>query len=157
MLLRAHGIEIELPAGWDGRIYKRPSGDPTLHAASFALPRDDGDFGSGATARMPHGGTFFALREYRPGDGLVPGAGLFASRQLPLPLDTRRFHPRALQVGRRGQAGFQHFLTWGERPFCLYAVVKPDVRAAVVASGAGHQVERLNRILSTVVLQTKSQ
>ena len=67
MKIAAHGIGLELPGGWEGRIYRLKGGDPILHAASFALPVADGDFGSGATAAMPAGGAFLALKEHRPG------------------------------------------------------------------------------------------
>jgi hypothetical protein len=151
--LAAHALAIDLPAGWEGRIYRRRGGDPILHAANFSLPADDGDFGSGATARMPPGGCFIALTEYRPGQGLEPGRGLFAPSALPLPLSARDFHHRVLQVGRPGQAGVQHFFTTGGRPFCLYAVVRQpaDGRHATVA--AEHQVRSMNGVLETVRFQ----
>jgi hypothetical protein len=150
MRIAAHQIELELPHGWDGRLYRRAGGDPILHAASFALPATDGDFGSGATAIMPAGGAFLALKEYRPGPRLVPGVGLFAARSIPLPLEPARFHPRALQVTRAGQAGFQHFFTASGRPFCLYAVI--EIRSARLAStsSAPGRVNELTRILSTL-------
>ena len=55
MILRAHGMSVDLPDGWEGRIFRRRHGDPTLHAGTFALPQDDGEFGSRATAAMPPG------------------------------------------------------------------------------------------------------
>jgi hypothetical protein len=152
--LAAHGIELDLPRGWDGRIYRRPSGDPTLHAANFALPASDGDFGSGATGRMPHGGAFLALKEYRPGLRLVPGQGLFAASAPALPLDPRRFHPRALQVGRPEQAGLQRFFTVGGRPFCLYAVIRTPVEP-VRAAPAHQAVGELNRILASLTIHQR--
>jgi hypothetical protein len=143
MRLAAHGIEIELPRGWEGRIFRRAGADPMLHAASFELPAHDGDFGSGATARIPAGGAFLALKEYRPGPRLVPDAGLFAPSDIPLPLGPDQFHPRVLQVGRPGQAGFQHFFTAKGRPFCVYAVVKA---APARARTAGHVEARLGAV-----------
>jgi hypothetical protein len=148
--LSAHGIALELPPGWDGRLYRRPGSDPILHAASFPLPGDDGDFGSGATARMPARGAFLALKEYRPGPRLLPGSGLFAPRSIPLPLEPRRFHPRALQVGRAEQAGFQHFFTASGRPFCLYAVIAVAAIRAATAPRAPDRVGELTGILSTL-------
>jgi hypothetical protein len=147
--LSAHGLHIDLPAGWEGRIYRRHGGDPILHAANYALPPSDGDFGSVATERMPPGGSFLVLSEYRPGQGLEPGKGLFAPRALPLPLEPRQFHPRTLHVGRAGQAGMQHFFTAGGRPFCIYAVVRPATRRGAVAAGPG-QVAAINDVLGTV-------
>jgi hypothetical protein len=149
-LLLAHGLRIELPPGWEGRIYRRRGGDPTLHAANFPLPISDGDFGSRATARMPVGGIFLVLTEYRPGQGLEPGVGLFASRSLPLPLELRHFNARTLHVGRRGQAGVQHFFTAGERPFCLYAVIRPPARGSRAGAAGAGQVTAVNRVLGTV-------
>lgn len=155
MRLAAHGIEIDLPRGWEGRIYRRPGADPTLHAATFELPARDGDFGSGATGRMPHGGTFFVLKEYRAGARLHPGRGLFASRSIPLPLDPRRFHPRTLQVGRPGQVGLQHFFTSGGRPFCLYAVIKGPRSGLARTAQAHDQVGQLSRVLSSLTVHRR--
>jgi hypothetical protein len=94
-----------------------------MHAGSFQLPLDDGEFGDRSTALMPHGGSFLALTEYQPGAGLEPGQGLFSSRRLPTTLDPTAFSPRGLAHPRPGQAGTQHFFTTGGRPFCLYVVV----------------------------------
>lgn len=151
MILRAHGIAIELPHGWEGRIYRRNHGDPTLHAASFPLPARDSDFGTEATSRMPPGGMFIALTEYRPGGDLQPGTGLFKPEGMPQPLDPRRFSPRALLRTRPGQSGFQHFFTHAGRPFCLYAVVRRahgGVRASAAADR--HALGTLNRALGSV-------
>jgi hypothetical protein len=160
MRLAAYGISLELPRGWDGRIYRRPGASPTLHAANFQLPPDDADFGSGATGRMPPGGIFVALKEYAAGPNLRPGVGLYASHSLPLPLERRYFHPRALQVGRPGQAGFQHFFTArGRRPFCLYAVIRAarqplDFTPFGSPAGASDQVGSLSGVLSSLAIGT---
>jgi hypothetical protein len=148
--LAAHGIALELPRGWDGRLFRVAGSDPILHAASFPLPPTDGDFGSGATAIMPARGAFLTLKEYRAGPRLLPGAGLFAARSIPLPLKPGRFHPRALQVTRSGHAGFQHFFTSSARPFCLYAVIEIGAPCAAAAALAPDRVGELTRILSTL-------
>lgn len=122
-VLEAHGLRVELPPGWSGRVFKRPAGGATLHAGDFQLPFDDGEFGDRSTAAMPHGATFLALTEYRPGAGLEPGRGLFAARRIPVALDPTAFSPRGLAHPRPGQAGTQHFFTNAGRPFCLYVVV----------------------------------
>lgn len=123
MRLDAHGIAIGLPSHWSGRIFARAPDLATLHAGDFTLALQDGEFGDRSTGRMPTGASFLALTEYRPGTGLTPGAGLFASGRLPVPLDPMRFAPTGLAHPRPGQAGMQHFLTMAGRPFCVYLVV----------------------------------
>jgi hypothetical protein len=122
-VLEAHGLRIELPRGWSGRVSKRPAGGATLHAGDFQLPLDDGEFGDASTGLMPAGASFVALTEYRPGAGLEPGKGLFASRRIPTSLDPTAFSARGLAHPRPDQAGAQHFFTAAGRPFCLYVVI----------------------------------
>lgn len=122
-LLEAHGLRIELPRGWSGRVFKRASGGATVHAADFQLPLDDGEFGDRSTGLMPAGASFLALTEYRPGAGLEPGRGLFASPRIPRALDPTAFTAAGLAHPRPGQLGAQHFFTHAGRPFCLYVVV----------------------------------
>lgn len=43
--LSAHGISIDLPERWSGRILLGADGRPVLHAADFALPSNDTDVG----------------------------------------------------------------------------------------------------------------
>jgi hypothetical protein len=137
--LVAHGLTVELPRGWSGRVFKRPAGGATLHAGDFTLPLEDGEFGDRSTAVMPPGGSFLALTEYRPGAGLAPGQGLFASRRLPKTLDPTGFSAAGLAHPRAGQAGMQRFFTAAGRPFCLYVVIsgarieRPRQLAAVSA------------------------
>ena len=122
-VLEAHGLRVELPRGWSGRVFRRPAGGATLHAGDFQLPFDDGEFGDLSTSRMPAGASFLALTEYLPGAGLEPGQGLFASRRIPTTLDPTAFRRNGLAHPRPGQAGAQHFFTTAGRPFCLYVVV----------------------------------
>jgi hypothetical protein len=121
--LDAHGIRIELPRGWSGRLFSRQDGAATLHAGNFTIAVADGEFGDRSTAAMRDGATFFALTEYRPGAGLAPGAGLFAPRRIPRRLDPTAFSVRGLAHPRPGQVGVQHFFTDSSRPFCLYVVL----------------------------------
>lgn len=144
MILEAHGIAVELPAHWSGRVFRRSGANATLHAASFALHLDDGEFGDASTARMAPGASFLALTEYLPGAGLVPGEGLFAPRRLTLPLEPTRFSVRGLAHPRAGQAGAQQFFTRNGRPFCLYVVIAGGRRHR------RHQLPALDRILRSV-------
>lgn len=165
MKLAGAGLEADVPSGWDARIYSRPlaapevlpgpeaspfhrrvqasGGTASLHAASFALPVSDGDFGTGATSSMPAGGAFVAVLEYEVGGGLRPGVGLFAARGAPVPLGRRDFDPRALLRPRPGQLGAQRFFTADGRPFCLYAVLGSE------AASAG-PLDELNRLLGSL-------
>jgi hypothetical protein len=148
MIVTAHGISVDLPHGWEGRVFRRRHADPTLHAGTFALPFDDGEFGSRATARMPPGASFLTLTEYRPGGGLVPGRGLFAAHAIPLPIPRGRFRSTQLLVARAGQRGFQHFYTAGGRPFCLYAVIhEPRLSSARADIGA------VNHVLGSLAIE----
>ncbi len=121
--LEAHGLRVELPRGWSGRLFKRPAGGATLHAGDFDLALDDGEFGDQSTAGMPAGATFLALAEYLPGSGLEPGRGLFSPRRVPTALDPTSFSARGMAHPRPGQLGRQEFFTAAGRPFCLYVVV----------------------------------
>jgi hypothetical protein len=123
VILEAHGLHLELPRGWSGRVFRRSRHIATLHAADFQLPLEDGEFGDRATSTMPTVGAFLALTEYEPGSGLEPGVGLFAARGIRLPLDPAAFSARALAHPKDGQAGMQHFFTGSGRPFCLYVVL----------------------------------
>jgi hypothetical protein len=142
--LEAHGISIELPARWQGRLFRRPGGGATLHAGDFQLALGDGEFGDASTSGMPAGATFLALTEYLPGDGLKPGRGLFGPHRIPRRLDPSAFSAGRLAHPRPGQFGTQHFFTSGGRPLCLYVVV--------AASGAQRRrrLAVLDQVLGTL-------
>jgi hypothetical protein len=147
MTLDAHGLRVELPASWSGRVFARPGGIATLHAANFALALNDGEFGDQSTRAMRTGGTFLALTEYRPGPGLTAGAGLYAPRRIPLPIDPTSFSVHRLAHPRPGQAGSQHFFTASGRPFCLYVVIAIGNRRD---GRRRSQVASLNHVLSSL-------
>lgn len=144
MILEAHGLRVELPRGWSGRVFARSHDVATLHAGSFPVALRDGEFGDHSTALMPPGSSFLALTEYRPGAGLTPGEGLFASRRIPRRLDPSRFSASGLAHPRPGQAGMQHFFTTSGRPFCLYVVVSGR------RTGRRHQLAVVDHVLGTV-------
>ncbi len=123
MILDAHGVRIELPVSWSGRVFSRTAGVATVHAANFALPLRDGEFGDHSTSLMQRGSCFLALTEYRPGAGLEPGKGLFSPGRIPRRLDPSEFSTAGLAHPRPGQSGTQHFFTDNRRPFCLYVVI----------------------------------
>jgi hypothetical protein len=143
MTIEAHGIAVELPRGWSGRIFRLAGGGATLHAGTFGLALDDSSFGDASTAAIPPGGAFLALTEYLPGTGLHPGVGLFASRRIPRPLDPASFSHRKLANARPGQSASQHFFTASDRPFCLYVVIAD----APSRAGRRAQLDALDRVL----------
>jgi hypothetical protein len=130
VILEAHGLRLELPARWSGRLFAREGGVIGLHAGDYRLALEDAStFGDESTARMPAPGAFVALAEYVPGNGLQVGRGLFAPARVRLPLDPTGFSDRGLAHPRPGQVGMQRFFSTAGRPFCLYVVLAGD-RAA---------------------------
>jgi hypothetical protein len=123
VILTAHGVRVELPHGWSGRLFSRDGELATLHTGNFPLALNDGEFGDRSTSVMRSGAAFIALTEYHVGAGLKPGSGLFASRRVPTPLDPAAFAAAGLAHPRPGQVGMQHFFTASRRPFCLYVVL----------------------------------
>jgi hypothetical protein len=141
------GITIALPSGWDGQIRAAGQEAPTdlrtaaaeasgegvvLHAASFALPAERGDYGSGAVEVMGGSDVLVCLLEH---ERAAARTALFAREGIPR-LDASMFSPQSMQRAIPGMAGAQHFFRVGDRPFCLYVVVGswrtrgPLVRAA---------------------------
>lgn len=144
MKLAAHGIHIELPRGWSGRLFSRQDGVATLHVGNYALALSDGEFGDRSTEGMRPGATFFSLTEYRSGAGLRPGHGLFSATRIPRRLDPSQFSVRSLAHPRPGQVGSQHFFTTVERPFCLYVVL------AGQRTARRRQLAAVDHVLSTL-------
>jgi hypothetical protein len=142
--ISGYGIAIDLPAGWEGVIYRRePQGRPILHAGDFGLPPNDGDFGlSSVSAMKPHG-VFLVLAEYNPE---VAGQGLFVHQGRPWPLQPEDPSPRTMQRPRPGRAGLQRFFTARGRPFCLYLVIG-------TAGGTAEPIKRANAVLATVIIE----
>jgi hypothetical protein len=163
--LSGGGISVNLPPGWEGRIGVPASGPagprtaqggttvagatsdatpdgsamPVTHLATFSLPADRGDFGSGAVDVMGGEDVLIALVEYGPECVDTP---LFARGQVPAP-EPNQFRPEALQRIIPGQVGYQRFFTHSGRAFCLYVVL-----------GSGTNARRLTTatrsVLSTV-------
>lgn len=140
MILRAHGIAVPLPAGWDGRIrwaldaatvsppalhlpgVEVPTGGTTntvTHLANFRLPERRGDYGSGAVESMRARHVFASLVEFDPEAAATP---LFSTVGVPRIRGTR-FAPSAMQRVMPRMSGAQWFFSAAGRAFCLYAVL----------------------------------
>jgi hypothetical protein len=123
--LTRQGLEIELPDGWDARIYRREAEpDATtrraLHAANFALPSGLGDYAVDAAESMTAGDVLVVLLEFDPDRA---GQGLFGNEGLPTGLAATDFSPTAMPRAMPGRTAAQWFFSQGGRAFCLYVVL----------------------------------
>ena len=119
------GLEIELPDGWDGRIYRRDAEAAAvtrqaMHAANFALPPNLGDYAVGAVEGMQGGDLLVVLLEFDPDSA---GSGLFGNEGLPEALAMGDFSPTAMPRAIPGRTAAQWFFTLAGRAFCLYVVL----------------------------------
>jgi hypothetical protein len=151
---RSRGVSIDLPTGWEGQVRaagaSRHSAPTTsarttsaaatlaevepvvLHAATFALPAERGDYGSGAVEVMGGSDVLVCLLEH---EREAASTALFRREGVPR-LTAAMFSPQTMQRTMAGMSGTQHFFQVAGRPFCLYVVVGshrtrgPLVRAA---------------------------
>ena len=148
--IRAHGIAAQLPNGFEGRIFIRPTligtSYPVGQFATFPIPDDIGEFGSGAVALMGADDVFATLFEYGP-ESL--GTALFSQQGRPDSFGPGDFSPARLRRGIPGQSGTQRFFTEVGRPFSLYAVLGSHVRR-------GALVPRVNALLSSLQISPAS-
>jgi hypothetical protein len=130
MRLEAHGIALDLPQGWDGRIWSRAGGGPVVHAANIPLPPDDGDFATLATQSLPADGVVVVLVDLGTADAGTP----LYDHPAPDRIDASELHPQTLLRRRPGQRGLQRFFTSSGRAMCLYVVVGSAAHAGDLAA-----------------------
>jgi hypothetical protein len=144
--IRAHGIASQLPGGFEAKIFVRDVPVGVAHAvaqfATFPLPDDVGDFGSGAVSLMGPVDVYATLFEYGP-ESL--GTVLFARQGRPSPLSPGDFSPTVLRRGIPGQSGTQWFFTEAGRPFSFYAVLGSHLQRGLL-------VPRVNTLLASLTL-----
>jgi hypothetical protein len=143
--LTGYGLAVDLPPGWEGRARRRTpepgaTTRPILHAASFPLPLERGDYGGGAVELMTDDDVFVTLFEHDPAAADSP---LFARKGPPRTLPVDDFNPMALQRVLPGQSGLQMFFTERARAFCLYVVLGSHARRGVLAPRAEAVVRTL--------------
>jgi hypothetical protein len=157
--LNGHGVSVDVPSGWDGRIFRRPehgevgaaeaSGPPAppgatthsvTHISNVPLPGRMADFGSDAVERLGPADALVVLFEYEPASA---GTALFALQGVPRPLDPEAFSTNVLQRPLANQAGVQLFFSEQGRAFCLYVVLGNYQRRHEV-------VPRVNGVLETI-------
>lgn len=137
--ISAHDLAVGVPAGWEGRIFRRPeSGEvasaavsgppapmgersfPVMQVATVPLPIDIADYGSDVVADLGGTGALIVLKEF---DSAEVNELLFARLGMPDTLSTDDFSPTMLQRQLDGQAGYQVFFNQAGRAFCLYVVL----------------------------------
>jgi hypothetical protein len=149
MALSAHGISIQLPHGFEGRIFVRPTVGPAVSRpvaqfATFAIPEGIGDFGGNTDTNLGPSDIFAVLFEY----GLESiGQALFAAEGVPTSLTAADFQPYVMRPGVGGTLGIQRFFTQSGRPFTFYA------RLGSVQQ-VGALVPRINQLLGALQIQT---
>lgn len=144
-IVSRQGLGIELPDGWDARIYRREAtGDAVtqraLHAANFALPPGLGDYAVGAIEGMTAGDVLVVLLEFDPGNA---GRGLFRNEGLPSGLSAGDFSPTAMPRALPGRTAAQWFFSLNDRAFCLYVVLGSHTERAGM-------MDLVNRVVETV-------
>jgi hypothetical protein len=148
--LASHGIAVDVPKGWEGRIFV-PDLDPPainlpiLHLTDAVLTVERSSYAPELAARAGGSGTLVALLEF---DHHLANVGLYAPRGLHLPLTRERFHHRALQFPSRVQEGHQRFFSEGGRAFCLYVVLG-------TGRGADRRLSEVNRTLSSLEIRPR--
>lgn len=160
--LNAYGITVSPPAGFEGRVFRRPAfgevaasaadgpaappaevPNVVVHVSTIALPPDVGDFASGAVDQLRADDVLIVLFEYEAASASQP---LFARQGLPRTLTADDFSPSVLQRAIPGQAGCQFFFNHGGRAFCLYAVIGAYAQRATL-------VDKVNAVLATVRIE----
>lgn len=149
--LSGSGISVDVPSGWEGRIYAkhergpRPMGtleqnpNAVLHVASFPLPPGTGDYGGGAVEQMTNTDLLVILLEHGRQSA---GSPLFAATGVPrITIDD--VSTTCLQRLIDGQGGAQKFFSVDDRAFCLYVVFGSYLRR-------GRTIPVVNDILRTV-------
>ena len=115
---------------------------PVGQFATFPIPDDIGDFGSGAVTLMGPSDVFATLFEYGP-ESL--GTALFARQGRPSALLRGGLLPHDAAARDPGQSGTQWFFTEAGRPFSFYAVLGSHaLRPALVP--------HVNTLLSSLTL-----
>jgi len=163
--LSAHGFTLDVPQGWDARIYRRPAagevavsaadGPPApagaatqavVHAATIPMPPDTGDFGSSGVEALGPDDAFVVVFDHGPGS---VGAPLFARAGMPRLLEPGDFDPNVLQRWVAGQAGLQTFFTESGRACCLYVVIGSYANRSRVTA-------RVNELLADLQIEPEA-
>lgn len=155
MRMNSEGIEVDVPQGWDGEIFRRRDKEiraggrkaeerPVLHMGNFPLPPNRGDYGSGAVEIMSGDNLLVVLFEFEPE---AAGTALFSHQGMP-DIDPEDFSPSQMQHPIEGQSGAQYFFNSGGRAFCLYIVMGSHARRQQL-------MPELAQVLRTLRMETR--
>jgi hypothetical protein len=147
--LSAYGIRADLPAGFEGRIYRHSATDgddayAVAQFATFALPADAGDFGAGAVQHLTSRDIFAVLLEYGPESA---DRRLFAGNARPRALEPRDFARHGTRSGHAHHSGGQWFFVEAGRPFTLHVVLGSHVARRLL-------IPRVNALLAGLTIET---
>ena len=157
------GIALTLPPGWEAALHVREEAParvaasalsdvtlastapdatthPVLHAGSFPLPADRGDYGSGAVDVMTATDVLITLIEFHPD---AASTALFATPGPPRALTSDAFGAQSLQRVLPGQSGCQRFFSAQGRAFCLYVVLGSHARRHLLVPVVNQLLESL--------------
>jgi hypothetical protein len=140
-----YGLSIDLPAGWEGRIYENETGLRVIQAGNFSIAErdDDGDVGEESVQRMGSEGIYIAIWSWA--DRPPPGWG-----DWPLPDDEVATLP--LQIGRSDFGSFECGLVAPSTAMRAVTVEGRLVQVVVSfgsATPGNEAVAEANRVLST--------
>jgi hypothetical protein len=149
-ILSGHGLTIDVPPGWEGRIFTPDLAPPAvnlpiLHLTDTILSMQASTYAPELAARAGPAGALVALVEF---EDRLADRGLYAAQGLALPLRRDRFDPHALQLPDPFQEGHQRFFSQGGRAFCLYVVLG-------IGPGADARLRTVNGALATLTVTPK--
>jgi hypothetical protein len=132
--IAAHGLAIEVPRGWEARMWvpdlPAPAVNlPVLHLANFPLPVTRDTYAEELADGLRPGQVVASLAELA---SELAGRGLYAAEGV-APIRRDELDPRALQRQERGRLGLQRFFSMGGRAFSLYVMARegPGLEAAL--------------------------
>jgi len=134
MLVEGYGLQVEIPSGWSGRVWRTPQSVDmpgrcfsNIHLGNFEVPIDEANFGSIAIARLRPGDVFAALVEFEPESAHT---GWFKHQGLPTNITLDMLSEDYLRESRPHQVGLQFFCTVGDRPFSVHIVAALPVETS---------------------------
>ena len=138
MRLSRYGLNLDVPAGWEARIYRRAPQEPgelsypVLHLGTVPLPAVRGDYGGGVIEHLGSEDVFISMLEF---GAAVADDGLFDHQGIPA-LRPSQFGTGRLPHVQADVSAVQHFFSDAGRAFCLYVVVGSDGRRMVTVPKA---------------------